>query len=122
MNAASPAWRRTAACSALPPSRMYKRGVEKSTPRSTNSLNSELITAVRGAFADPQHRFASIAANLKGRNDLPVFERSAVDQHGAQPQLAQRTLHQLLHLLAAGLDEVLAHRRLLDSISGLEVL
>src|SRR6266852_7140810 len=52
---------------------------------------------LRRAFADTEYRFASIAANPKGYNHLPVLERGAVDEHGAQPQLAQRALHQLLH-------------------------
>ena len=59
---------------------------------------------LRRAFADAEYRFASIAANPKGYNHLPVLEWRAVDQHRAQPQLAQRTLHQLFHLLATGLD------------------
>ena len=70
----------------------------------------------------PSTVLRSIAANTKGYDHLPVLERRAVDHDGAQPQLAQRTLHQLLHLLAAGLDEVLAHRRFLDAIGVVKVL
>jgi hypothetical protein len=46
LNAASPACLRTVAATALPPSRINNRGVEKSTPRSTSSLNKLLTTAV----------------------------------------------------------------------------
>lgn len=49
------------------------------------------------ALAQPQHRFAPIAANTKGYDHLPVFKRCAVDDYGAQPQLTQRTLRQRLH-------------------------
>src|ERR1051325_1628140 len=74
------------------------------------------------SLPDTEHRLASIAANSKGYNHLPVLERSAVDQHGTQPQLAQRPLHQFLYLLPAGLDKVVAHRRLFDAISVVKVL
>src|SRR2546423_919194 len=107
MNAASPACRRTAACSALPPSRIYSRGMEKSRPRSTSSLNRLLTTAV---FSVAPSRIPSTV--LRPSQPIPraaiicrSFEGRAVDEHGAQPQLAQGALHQLFHLLAAGLDE-----------------
>jgi hypothetical protein len=44
---ASPACFRTAAASALPPSSTYSRGVEKSNPRSTNSLSYASATGAR---------------------------------------------------------------------------
>ena len=77
---------------------------------------------LRRAFANAQHGFCSIAANPKGGDHLPVLERRAIDDDGAQTQLAQRTLHQLLHLFAAGFDEVFAHRRLLYAIGVVKVL
>ena len=101
---------------------MYSRGVRE-VQASLDQI-AQQRTHHRGvlgrALAHAQHRFAPVAANPKGYDHLPVLERRAVDQHGAQPQLAQRPLHQLLHLLPAGLDEVLAHRRLLDPVGVLK--
>ncbi len=45
-------------------------------------------------LAQAEHRLASIAASPKGYLHLPVLERRAVDDNGAQAQFAQRTLHQ----------------------------
>ena len=101
---------RSAEASALPPSKMYNRGTLKCHRR-----------IFRRAFPNAQHRFCSIAANTKARDHLPVLERRSVDDDGAQPQLAQRTLHQLLHFLAAGFDEVLAHRGFLDAVLRVEM-
>src|SRR6185437_15939349 len=123
MKADSPACRRTAECKALPPSNTYNRGVLKSNPRASRSLSNAPTTVAFSVAPsrNPQHRFAPVAADAQRHNHLPIFERSAVDQHRAQPKLAQRALHQLLHFLAAGLDEILAHRRLLDPVGSAEL-
>src|ERR1700735_591140 len=123
MKAASPACFRTAAASALPPSRTYSRGVAKSNPRSTNSLSRALTTAVFSVApsrmpstvlvpSQPIPRAAIICRSLKGVPSInPAHKRNS-----------QRTLHQLLHFLPAGLDEILTHRRLLNPVGVVEVL
>src|ERR1019366_6396666 len=71
---------------------------------------------LRRSFAQAQHDFAPVRADAQGHDHLPIPERRAVDQHRTQSQLAQRTFHQLLQLLPAGLDEAVAHRRLLHPV------
>ena len=74
------------------------------------------------SFAQAQHCFAPVDTDPQGHDHLSIPERRAIDQHRAQPQLAQRPLHQRLQLFPAGLDETVAHRRLLHPISFLEIL
>src|SRR5436190_624287 len=65
---------------------------------------------LRRPFAQAQHRFAPVAADAQCYDHLAILERCAIDQHRAEPHLPERPLHQFLHLLPAGLDEILAHR------------
>jgi FAD/FMN-containing dehydrogenase len=73
------------------------------------------------SLAQAQHRFAPITADAQRHQYLAILERSAIDQHRTQPEFAQRTLHQLLHLLTACLDEVVAHGRLLNPVGVAEL-
>jgi thiol-disulfide isomerase/thioredoxin len=47
---------------------------------------------------------------------LAAFERCPVDHDGAQPQFAQRTFHQRLEFLPAGLDESFTDGGLLEAV------
>jgi len=107
---ASPACLRTAEASALPPSQDVQPRHREVHAAFDQFAHSELTTAVFSvapsrmpstvfAPSQPIPRAAIICRSLNGVPSMTMAQ---------QPQLAQRTLHQLLHLFAAGLDEVLA--------------
>src|ERR1700722_1261700 len=100
MKAASAACFRTAAASALPPSRTYSRGVAKSNPRSTSqpSLTDRHLLAVSYAIAvllTPAVRAPPFVLLVALAGEMPDF----LFHHGLhqrQSRLPQQVAHALL--------------------------
>ena len=70
----------------------------------------------RGSLPNAQDRFPPVLADSQRGHHLLSFERRRIDQQRAQPRLVQPTLHHVLQLRPARLDEMFADRALLQTV------
>ena len=71
---------------------------------------------LRRSLTQPKHHFSPVVVHSQRHDQVLPFALHSVDIEGTELELRQVPFQQLAHLAPRDADEMLAHRRLLDSV------